>query len=266
MKQTHTLRLLAAGLMSFAVFSARAQTAAPVPAAAPSSTLTFTPAFASQYMFRGARLAGPSFEPTVEWASGPLTLGVWANFPIKDKVPGQSDPEIDPYGSYTIELGKDLTLVPGFTLYTYPRAEPNNGFYKVTFEPSLALNYTVGAFKFTPKIYQDLVLDGPTAEFTAAFAAPLKDFGTELDFVGTVGSVYWKDYAQNTTPKIKNWGDYWLVGVSMPFALTKESKLVVGWAYTEGKNNYFKQASAPKVANTGAVGRGVFTLAYSYTY
>jgi hypothetical protein len=219
-------------------------------------------------MFRGARLGGPSFEPAVEFDSGPLVAGVWANFPISDKVPGQSDPEFDFYGSYTIEAIKDtLTWVPGVTIYTYPDADKNAGFYKMTFEPNLALNYTIpGGLKLTPKIYYDVVLKGATYEFTAAYALPLKELGTELDFTGTIGTFKWTDAFENTNPAAKNWGDYWLAGVAMPFQVTSNSKLTIGWAYTKGSNNYVKIGSTPKFANGAAVGRGVVTVSYGLTF
>ena len=105
-------------------------------------SVVVTPAFVNQYMFRGVRLGGPSFEPSVEVDSGNLALGVWTNFPMQDKVPGQSDPEIDPYGSYTIAVNSSVSVVPGFTWYNYPNADTNNGFFKSTFEPNIALNYT----------------------------------------------------------------------------------------------------------------------------
>jgi uncharacterized protein (TIGR02001 family) len=249
-----------------------AQTPAPAPAApvvaeATTGSWTFTPAVASQYMFRGARLSGPSFEPTLEYDCGSLAVGVWGNIPLKDKVVGQSDPEFDFYGSYTFDVVKDtMSLAPGVTIYTYPNAKKANGFYQVTFEPNLALNYTFGAVKFTPKIYYDFVLKGPTAELTAAFAVPLKDLGTELDFTGTYGTFKWTSAAASTTPDVKNWGDYYLVGVAAPYQINKESKLTLGFAYTKGSSNFFKQGTAGKVANSGAVGRGVVTIAYAYTF
>src|ERR1700712_5055824 len=77
---------------------APATTVAAVPAApaAPTASWTTPPAFVSQYMFRGVRLGGPSFEPAVEFDYDNIGLGVWANYPMSDKVVGQSDPEIDP--------------------------------------------------------------------------------------------------------------------------------------------------------------------------
>ncbi|MDB6114289.1 MAG: hypothetical protein JWQ62_1234 [Lacunisphaera sp.] len=247
--------------------SLSAQTPAPAPAPAPvTGSWVLTPAVASQYMFRGARLGGPSFQPALEYDYGAMGLGVWANVPIKDKVDGQSDPEFDFYGFYSMDVVKDVTVVPGFTIYTYPKAKKENGFYKATFEPNIALNYTIGGLKLTPKLYYDFVLKGPTAEITAAYAVPLTDLSTELDFTGTYGTFKWKDYAPNNTPDIKNWGDYYLVGVALPFQVNKESKFTIGWAYTKGTNNFLKQGTDAKVANSGAVGRGVLTLSYAITF
>jgi uncharacterized protein (TIGR02001 family) len=253
------LLLLAAGPVA-------AQVPAAAPAAAPAATVTLTPAFVSQYMLRGVRLGGPSLQPTLEYASGPLAVGVWASTPLSAKVPGQSDPEIDPYASYTVEITKDLSIQPGLTLYTYPRAEKRNGFYRSTVEPSLAVNYTVEGVKFTPKLYRDVVLEQTLLEVSVAYAVPLKDIGSELSFLGTYGTLKATDALADTNPRAKNWGDYWLAGVTLPFQLSKESKVSVGWAYTKGSGNFFKQGNAPKVENSAAVGRGVLSLAYAITF
>ncbi len=247
--------------------TAPAALSAPAPAPeTPAVSVVVTPAFASQYMFRGARLGGPSFEPTVEVDSGNFAVGVWANFPIKDKVVGQSDPEIDPYGSYTLTVNDSLSVAPGFTWYNYPNADTSNGFYKSTFEPNIALNYTVAGIKFQPKFYYDLVLKGPTYELNISAAVPLKEIGSELDWIATAGTFIIRDAAKGADPRVKNWGDYFLVGVSMPFQINSASKVVVGVAYTKGSGNFLKQGSFPKVENTAAVGRGVVTLSYSYTF
>jgi uncharacterized protein (TIGR02001 family) len=237
------------------------QAAAPTPA-----TWTLTPAVVSQYMFRGVRLGGPSFEPAVEFDQGNVALGVWSNFPLQDKVPGQSDPEIDPYGSYKFVVNDAFSVQPGFTWYTYVNAEPNNGFYRTTFEPNLALNYTVGGVTLTPKLYYDVVLSGATYELNAAYALPVKEIGSELDFAATIGTYDWSKALARQTPDAKGRGDYWLVGVTLPYQVTRTSKVALGIAYTRGSNNYFEQAGSPRVPNMGAVGRGVVTLSYAVTF
>jgi hypothetical protein len=65
---------------------------------------------------------------------------------------------------------------------------------------------------------------------------------------------------------VKNWGNYYLVGVAMPFTVGKSGKLSIGYAYTKGSGNFLKQGMAPKAANTAAVGRGVATLSYAITF
>lgn len=254
--------LVIAGLIACSTLPAQTTVATPPPAEAPAASWTLTTSVASQYMFRGTRLGGASLQPSIEYDAGSLGLGIWANVPLKDKVVGQSDPEFDFYGFYSMEVAKDISVVPGFTIYTYPDAKKSDGFYKATFEPSIALNYTLGGFKLTPKLYYDFVLKGPTAELTAAFAVPLKDLGTELDFTAAAGTFIWKDYAPETNPDIKNWGDYYMVGVTAPFQISTDSKITIGWAYTKGSNNYLKQGTDGKVANSAAVGRGVLTISY----
>ena len=235
-------------------------------ARADGTSVVLTPSVVSQYMFRGVRLGGPAFQPSVEFDQGNFAAGIWASTPIADKVDGQSDPEIDPYASYTMAVTDTVSVVPGFTWYNYPRAKTENGFFKSSFEPNIALNYTVAGVKFTPKYYYDMVLKGPTYELTAAYALPLKDAGTELDWTATVGSFIQREVVKNADPKVKNWGNYYLIGVSAPFAISKASKLVVGVAYTKGTGNYLKQGSQPKSGNTLAVGRVVGTLSYVYTF
>ncbi len=257
-----SLSLLAAGSPGLL-----AQAPLPAPGAAPAVSVTASASVVSQYMFRGQRLGAAALQPAVEIAAGDLTAGVWASTPFDgDKVPDSSDPEIDVYGSYTFKLSDAATLVPGFTSYHYPKAPKSLGLYKWTFEPSVALNYTVQGLKLTPKLYYDFTLEGATLELTAFYALPLKDIGSELDFVATAGTYKLKEAANDVSPAVKAWGDYWLVGVSMPFQISKESKLTAGFAYTEGTNAYTKAGNTPRSPNGLAVGRGVVTVSYSYAF
>jgi len=249
----------------------------PAPAVAPAATpdslsFTFTPSYVTTYMFRGQRLGGQSLEPSFEGDYGNLALGVWTDFPYdyENRVPGQSDPEIDPYGSYTFNLTDSLSIQPGFTWYTYCTAPTDQGFYRMTFEPNLAVNYTVDGVKFTPKYYHDVILHTATYEFNAAYTVPFKSIGSEFDFSGTVGTYLGTDVVNTgkaTNPvNTKAWGNYWLVGVSMPFQLTPHWKLILGWAYTEGSGAYAKVGTLPKMINTEAVGRGVGSGALAFTF
>jgi uncharacterized protein (TIGR02001 family) len=266
MKTKLLLVLLSASAFATGAATVAAQTA-PAATTAPAYTIKFTPSVVSQYMFRGVRLGDACFQPALEVGVGDLALGIWASTPFNsDKVPGVSDPEIDPYGSYTLKISDAASFVPGFTWYNYPDADKSAGFYKSTFEPSLAFNYTAEGFTLTPKIYYDIVLKGATVEFTAAYAVPLKEIGSEFDFSATIGSYKWSEAAENTAPDVKNWGDYWSVNGAMPFEITKSSKLTVGLGYAKGTNNFFKQGTAGKSRNSAAIGRMVISAALAVTF
>ena len=245
-----------------------AQAPVATPAATPSVTVTATASAVSQYMFRGLRLSDGGLQPAVEMSAGNLTLGAWGNFPLDgDKVPDSSDPEIDLYGSYSIAIQEGITLAPGFTSYHFPSAPTNAGFYRSTFEPNIALSWTMAdGVKLTPKVYYDVVLKGPTYEITALYALPLKDIGSELDFTAVYGGYEWREAANKATPDVKAWGQYWLLGVAAPFQITPKSKLTIGFAYTEGRNAYTKAGDLGKTPNSLAIGRGVTTVSYSYAF
>ena len=263
------LLLAGAGALMAGTLASFAQAPTPVPAPpAPAMTVTATASLVSQYMFRGLRLSDGGLQPAVELGAGALTLGAWANLPFDgDKVPDSSDPEIDLYGSYTFALEDGITLAPGFTSYHFPKAPTGAGFYRNTFEPNIALSWTMAdGVKLTPKVYYDVVLKGPTYEITAFYAVPLKDIGSELDFTATYGSYKWKDFANDASPRVKAWGQYWLFGVAAPFQITPKSKLTLGFAYTEGKKAYTKAGNFGKTPNSLAIGRGVVTVSYAYAF
>lgn len=246
--------------------AAPAAAAAPAAPAAPSLSFTLTPTYVSSYMFRGQRLGGSSFEPSLEGDYGNWAIGIWANTPIADKVPGQSDPETDPYGSYTFNINDNLSIAPGFTWYGYMRAPTNEGYYRMTFEPNVTLNYTLDGVKFSPELFYDVVLQAETAQLSVSYTIPLKSMNTELDLLAQVGDYYEGDAANNTTPKVHAWGDYWLVGVTVPYQINTATKLSVGYAYTQGTDAYIKQVGSPKSSNSEAVGRGVLSVSLAWTF
>ncbi len=56
----------------------------------------------SSYVWRGSKLAGPSFQPAVSFSTGGLTLGVWGSFD------SQGYAEADPYISWSFPFGLSL--------------------------------------------------------------------------------------------------------------------------------------------------------------
>lgn len=259
--KTKLLTVLAAAL-SLGAVSSFAQGAAPAAA----SSWKITPTIVSEYMFRGVRLGGAAFQPSAEYTSGALTAGIWANVPLENVVPGQSDPEFDFYGSYSLALAENVSLVPGATLYTYPDADADKGFYSTTFEPSLALNFTLENIVITPKFYYDTTLQGATWELNGAAAFPLTAIGTELSLYASVGTYKWRESIENSSPEVKNRGDYWVIGANLPFKVSSNGTVTVGYARHQGHNNYYSSGGSPRVRNTAARGADVFSASYSFSF
>jgi uncharacterized protein (TIGR02001 family) len=226
---------------------------------------TISPSVTSHYLFRGVELAGPSFQPWIDYSVGPLSLGLWSSFARgNNRIPDKPDPEIDLYGFYTFSTRSGaLSIVPGFQLYTYPDAEHSKGERSATFEPSLAANLVVAGVQFTPRVYYDLMLEGATYEITAAIALPLTSLGTELDFSATAGTFKWNDVKADVTPSVKNWGDYWSIGVAIPVQITLKSKLTAALSYSEGRNNFYKQGSSPREINDRARSKTAVSVTYA---
>jgi hypothetical protein len=217
-------------------------------------------------MFRGQRLDGPAVQPSVEFDRAKLAVGVWASTPLASKVSGQSDPEIDPYGSYTIVLNDALSLQPGATAYLFPRAHPANGFYRATFEPNFAVNYTIHGVTFTPKIYYDLVLRGPTYELNAAYALPLRNIGSEVDLFATIGAYNWDDAVARAQPRTSSRGNYGSVNATVPFQIGTKSKISGSVGYFAGWDGTLRPAGSMSQANALVARRIVVALGYSVTF
>jgi hypothetical protein len=245
---------------------ASAQRGVGPPPSPPVLSTTLTPTLVSQYMYRGMRYGGASLQPNVDLHYGGLNAGFWGSFPLSNKAPGISDPELDLYGSYTRSLTATISVVPGVTWYYFPRAEAADGFYRQTFEPNLAFTYTADGFRLTPKVYYDIVREGFTAEVSAFYAYPLTRIGSELDFTAEVGTFEWRDAVKGTSSAIKRSGEYWSAGVAMPYQITSNGTVTLGFTYVKGTGNTLTPSPTPRRPLPAAMGRGVVSLSFSLSY
>jgi hypothetical protein len=243
-----------------------AEVAAPLPSAAAAITVAATSSLVSQNVFRGQRLSGAALQPAVEISSGHFTGGVWANLPVRDIGSRRADPEVDLYAAYNLKWIEAVSIAPGVTSYHYPRALTDAGAYRTTLEPNLALNGLLAGGKFTPKIAYDLVLKSVTYELAGYYAVALPALGSELDFTFIAGTYRQADGVNRAVPAVKARGDYWLAGVAAPFAISREAKFTVGLAFTEGRQTFVEQGNSARAPDPLAVGRGVVTLSYTWSF
>ena len=221
-------------------------------------TVALTPAFVSQYMFRGMLYGGASFQPQIEADAGGAALGIWCS---------SSDREFDPYASYTQPLNPRLSLEPGFTVYYLPIANTAEGNFRSSIEPNVAVNWTVGPVRLSPKIYYDVASRGTTGELNAAAAIPLASIGSEIDLGGTVGA-FDQHNAVNHPPDgaVSQDGGYWLVQAAVPYQFG-HWKATVSFAYTAAFSTRQWIRGVPgSDAIPDAASRGVLGLSLAYTF
>ncbi len=233
--------------------------------AADEGTWSVTPAFSSQYLFRGARLADASFQPSLDYSRGAFAAGVWSSAALSGQAQGRPDLELDFYGMYSFSNdARTVEFAPGFWLYTYPDVDDNDRHPSLTFEPNLAVNFYVAGIRLTPALYYDVTREGATWEIAAAFALPLKQLGTTIEFLATAGTFKWDNITRDASPQTKNWGDYYTVGARIPVTIGARSQIALGLTHSLGRNNFFKQGTAPKHRNPAAGHHTAVTLSYTF--
>jgi hypothetical protein len=232
-----------------------------VSSAAPASNVTslFTTDVVSQDVFRGTFLGGPSIEPSLDFSNGTFDLGEWSNSTVSNRVQGPSSTEIELYGSYTFPVRGSVSLEPGFTLYALPWGPGFGDSHRASIEPSLALNYSVGALRLTPTVYDDLVLKVMTLEANATYAVPLKGARTELDFTATLGA----EKSLRGALGAHAWSTYWLLGVAAPFKAGKTETFTVAWSCTGILRN---ESSAFGFAAGSESALGFVTLSFAVKF
>jgi hypothetical protein len=225
-----------------------------------------SPAWVSASVFRGQQRGGMAVQTVVEAVRQDFGAGLWTSFPLEGSggfVPGT---EADLYVFHTLPLAEVATLVPGATLYTYPRADRLAGFRRATFEASLAVNATFAGVRFTPKVFHDFGLKATTLELAAVYALALPSLGTELDFSAAAGAYLRRDDAFGALAPTRAWGDYWQAGVSVPYQITARTRLIAGWTYAAGSGAFVKIGGTGRMADPRATRGGSVSLGFSTTF
>jgi hypothetical protein len=214
-------------------------------------------------------MGGPSFQPTLEYSKGSLTLELFANFPLTNEIP-EPDPveyEVDFTAFYQWEVVPEVFAIrSAIALYTFPRLINEDGFYKYTIEPNLSLVYSINHLDFLLTYYYDIVIKGASYEAGIDFSVPVKDTGFELEGWARIGRYDWSDTVPDSPPKVRSNGDYLKGGISVLYGLTKSLKLNVGWYYEKGTNNYIQTGHSPKEPDPTAISRGDFNVALAYSF
>ncbi len=150
--------------------------------------------FASEYVFRGVKEAGPTIMPSVEiqsagGAAGDLYLGGWASTPARQgEGLNNGENEVNVYAGFDAELQHGLFLDLGTVYYHFPRP----GSREDTVEPYLGLRYEqIADSAFTAGTYLYYDIDKSfTVEALLEYSVPFEGgIPASLDLGGFAGYV-----------------------------------------------------------------------------
>jgi uncharacterized protein (TIGR02001 family) len=186
---------------------------APAPASSYSITTDFT--YTTKYVFRGIQLAKGAVQPSVKLSYDDFYGSIWMSAPV-DK---GYELEIDYNAGYGFKLQNDWNLDVGATLYTYPGL--NGGGDKVTFEPYVGLNGSVGGVSTATYAFYDFTLDVFTVQETLGYTIPI-DEKSSLNFSASIG---------HAKPDSGSGYTYYGLGATVPYKITDKATLTLGVQY-----------------------------------
>lgn len=212
-------KLIAIGALSLA-------SVYPLTAQEPISELSVTTSLAYEgvYMFRGQKLAEPTYFGSVDVAYENAYIGIWSAFPLDN----DEETEIDLYAGYGFELSEMVSLDLGATYYTYPDSE--NDFFGSgnTFEAYAGFAFDV---EYSPAVYvyYDFDRDVLTIEGSGGYSYEFAE-NTTLDLGLAAGYV------------VPDEGDEYVYAVGtagVGYAINEAASVSVYANYSVASEDYF---------------------------
>lgn len=139
-----------------------------------SITTDFT--YTTRYFFRGVKNQDSALQPSVTFAQGPLSFGVWTSQALSDKKASWAQgKEYDFFGGYAFTVDEKYSLTLGGTYYYYPSARPSLSEPKKTYEGSIAFAGPVGPLSGKFTMFHDFKLDANTLQADLGYSVPINN-------------------------------------------------------------------------------------------
>jgi uncharacterized protein (TIGR02001 family) len=221
-----TFVLLLAALVSAAGLGA----AATVPA----YTVTTDFSYTSDYVFRGLKSAGNSFQPSVEVAVGEFNAGLWTNQPITKN----ENDEVDLYTGYRWNVNSRFAVEGAATYYWYPEARASLGQTDDTYELSVGSSYDMAPLTPSLFYYHDFRLKSDTLQAAIGHKMPLGGVSAAtLETSVFAGTVHMKDAAPDAAGAAINESySYYGIDLSIPYKLAPNATFTVAGHYVRNQN------------------------------
>ena len=176
-------------------------------------SVTVDVTYVSDYIFRGAKLADASIQPSVEAAYGDFYAGAWHTSEISHN---DGVTETDFYAGYGYKLNDKVKLDAGVTEYTYSGGSSDD-----STEVFIGASFDV-LLKPSLYYYYDFDNNVSTVEGSIGYSIPLEVIKSSLDLSAKYGWV---------APDAGEQRTYGVLGVSVPYKLSETATLTVGVDY-----------------------------------
>lgn len=199
----------------------------------PAYTVTTDFTYSSDYVFRGLKTAGNSFQASVEAASGDFNAGLWTNQPITKN----ENDEIDLYAGYRWNVNSRFSVEGAGTYYWYPEARSSAGETKDSSELSLGASYDMAPLTPSLFYYHDFRLKSDTLQASIGHRMPLGSVSAAT-FETSVfaGSVRFKDLMPDAPgAAIGESYTYYGVDLSIPYKLATNATFTVAGHYAKNE-------------------------------
>lgn len=138
--------------------------------------------YTSRYFFRGVQQQESAFQPSVSFAQGPLSLGVWTSYALENGSSAWAQgKEVDLFGGYSFTLAEGYTLSVGGTYYYYMSARPSLGEPKDTYESAIALSLPVGPLSGKVSYFHDFIYKSDTLQADLGYSKSIADGKAQFD-------------------------------------------------------------------------------------
>lgn len=190
--------------------------------------------YTSDYVFRGVKSAGNSFQPSVEFASGDFNAGLWTNQPVTKS----ENNEVDLYAGYRWNVNSRFAVEGAATYYLYPESRASLGQTKNSYELSVGASYDVAPLTPSLFYYHDFRLKSDTLQASIGHKMPLGGVSAAtFDTSIFAGSVRFKDLLPDAPgAAVHESYSYYGIDVSIPYKLAANATFTVAAHYARNQN------------------------------
>jgi uncharacterized protein (TIGR02001 family) len=139
-----------------------------------SVTADFT--YTTRYFFRGVKNQDAALQPSITFAQGAFSAGIWSSQALSDKsAQWAQGKEYDFFAGYAFALENNASVTLGGTYYYYPSARPSLSEAKKSYEASIAFAAPVGPLTGKLSAFHDFKFDSNTLQADLGYSVPISN-------------------------------------------------------------------------------------------